>query len=66
MTSMVRLIRPLVGCIITLNVIPTATKLTSTGKNTIERIVPLSLIRDVTSMARAIPRTTFSPLVTTA
>ena len=52
MTSMVVLIRPLVGCIITLNVMPTATVLTSTGKNTIERIVPLSLIRDVTSTAR--------------
>ena len=61
MTSIVRLIRPLVGCIITLNVMPTATKLTSTGKNTIERIVPLSLIRDVTSIAERHPEDDLQP-----
>ena len=57
---------PFVGCIITLKVMPTATMLTSTGKNTIERIVPLRWIRDVTSSASAIPSTTFDPLVTMA
>ena len=34
------LMRPFVGCIITLKVMPTATMLTSTGKKTIERSVP--------------------------
>ena len=45
---------------------PTATVLTRTGKNTIERRVPFNLIRDVTSTPSAIPSTTFAPLVTTA
>ncbi len=63
---MVELMSPSVGCISSLNVMPTATVLTSTGKNTIERRVPLSLMRDVTRTPRAIPRTTFNPLVTTA
>ena len=61
------LMSPFVGCIITLKVMPTATKLTSTGKNTIERTVPFRpRCRDVTSSASAIPSTTFRPEVTTA
>ena len=62
----VEFMSPSVGCISSLNVMPTATVLTSTGKNTIDRRVPLSLMRDVTRTPSAVPRTTLSPLVTTA
>ncbi len=63
---MVWLIRPSAGCIKTSKVIPTATVLTSTGKNTIERIAVLSLILDVNKTASSSPKTTLSPLVTKA
>ena len=63
---MVWLIRPSDGCIKTLKVIPTATVLTSTGKNTIDRSGVLSLILDVNKTASSSPKTTLRPLVTTA
>ena len=57
---------PVSGCRRALNVMPTATVLTSTGKKTTERRKPRDLIGAVKSTARAIPSTTFRPLVITA
>ena len=65
-SSSVRLMRPVEGCRMTANVIPTATVLTRTGKKMIERSRWRTRRRDVRSVARRSPMTTFNPLVTIA
>ena len=60
------LTRPLDGCSSTLNVTPTATVLTSVGKNTRDRSGPCSFNREVRTIASDNPRTTFSVHVTAA
>ena len=60
------LIRPSDGCIRILKVMPTATMLTITGKNTIDLMTVLSRIIEVKRTASESPMTTFKPLVTTA
>ena len=57
---------PCVGCMSTWKVMPTPTVLTSTGKNATERRKVRPTMGPVSSRARAIPRTTLSPEVTTA
>jgi hypothetical protein len=57
---------PVSGWSRTLNVIPTATVLTSTGKNTTERRNPRDRRRAVSRTARSMPRTTLALLVRTA
>ena len=58
--------RPKSGCSSTLNVMPTATVLTRTGKNTTERRRPRERIGPVSRTAKSMPSTTLRPLVTTA
>ncbi len=60
------LTRPKSGARIMAKVIPTATVLTRTGKNTTDRRNPRDRSGAVSITASSMPRTTFSPLVITA
>ena len=58
--------RPMSGCISTVNVRPTPIVLTRTGKKTAERMNDRPMTLDVSRTASSMPRTTFVPDVTTA